>query len=87
MEYNFNELKKKCVVSLSDGKKLGKISDLVVSKDGYKVNCFIVSQSGVSMFSCEPIKVNPCQIKTIGEDTILINENCVREKDICEYDE
>lgn len=71
MIYSFSELKKKCVINLEDGKKLGKISDIQINMPCGKIENFVLG-CGVNFFASEQILINPCEIKTIGEDTILV---------------
>ena len=72
MNYSFNELKKKTVIDVKDGKKLGKVSDLTVS---FPKNCFesiTITPSCVNLFSQDKLIISPCDIQRIGEDAILV---------------
>ena len=71
MIYSYSELKKKTVINLENGKKLGKISDLEISMPCAKIENFIIG-CGINIFSSEQIVISPCEIKTVGEDTILV---------------
>lgn len=74
MEYTFTQLKKKTVISVVSGKKLGKVSDITVS---FPENCFIsltVTPCNLSVFSQDKIIITPCQIEKIGEDAILVKQ-------------
>jgi sporulation protein YlmC with PRC-barrel domain len=77
MDYTFRELKKKCVINLADGKKLGRITDLEISFPCNKVVSFTVS-STLGSFCQESIKITPCEIERVGEDAILIKP-CIAE--------
>lgn len=71
MEYSLEDLKKKTVISVEDGKKLGKISDITLS---FPQCCFVnftVSPS-ICMFMADKIVLSPCNIEKIGEDAILV---------------
>lgn len=71
MEYNLNDLKKKWVINLKDGKKLGKICDVKISVPSFKICAFILSSS-IGIFGGEQIEITPCEITKIGEDAILV---------------
>ncbi len=71
MVYTFNELKKKSIINVEDGKKLGKISDIQIDMPCGKIANFIIGCS-MNLFSSEHLLITPCEIKTIGEDAILV---------------
>lgn len=77
MEYTYRELKKKCVINVVDGKKLGKITDMEISFPYTKVISFTVSSSFGSFYQ-ESVKITPCEIERVGEDAILVKP-CVAE--------
>jgi sporulation protein YlmC with PRC-barrel domain len=77
MEYTFRELKKKSVINVLDGKKLGKITDMEISFPCSRVVNFTVSPSLCSI-SQDAVKIIPCEIQRVGEDAILIKP-CVNE--------
>ncbi len=83
MEYSFNELKKKQVINVIDGKKLGKIVDVEISFPCSKVITYTVG--GIGLFCAEVIKITPCEIQRVGEDAILVkpsvNEGVKKEID------
>lgn len=85
MEYNFSSLKKKTVINVSDGKKLGKISDLTLSFPLGKVTAYTVTPT--NPLFCEKINLLPCDIEKIGEDTILVRYNADKKKVIEDCDE
>lgn len=71
-----SDLADKEVVNISDGKKIGMISDLEVDLERGKVNAIIIPDTGrfLGLFGREleyEIKWN--QIKKIGEDVILVD--------------
>lgn len=83
MEYLLSELKRKSVISVVDGKKLGKISDVKLCLTSGKVLSFTVC-NGISLFQNEQLIIRPCDIQTIGADAILIK---LCEKRPCGYEE
>lgn len=80
MEYTFTSLKKKTVISLLSGKKLGKVSDVTVSFPKCCLESLTVTPCGVAIFSQEKIILTPCQIEKIGEDAILVRQTTLRAK-------
>ena len=86
MEYTLSELKKKEVINVADGKKLGKISDLEITFPIAKVKYFIISPA-MNFFCCDQIKISPNEIVRIGEDTVLVKFKCESKKgDECHCD-
>ncbi len=70
-----SDLTEKEVVNITDGRRIGMITDLEVDLQKGKINAIIIPDSGriIGLFSKEleyEIKWN--QIKKIGEDVILI---------------
>lgn len=72
MVINYNELKKKDVVDISNGKNLGKIIDLVIEVDCGKILKLIVTGKKNGLFFCEELQIGYNQIKKIGDDAILV---------------
>lgn len=71
MDVSFKDLKKKCVISVADGKKLGKITDIYFS---YPQNCvkgFCV-ESGLPPFTFEKTEVEICSVQKIGADAVFV---------------
>ncbi|MBR4177764.1 MAG: YlmC/YmxH family sporulation protein [Bacilli bacterium] len=71
-----SELQRKDIVSIRDGKKIGKIIDVEFdAKSGYMVHFVIEKAHFVrNLFSTtEEITINFSQIKKLGEDVILID--------------
>lgn len=90
MNYTFTNLKKKTVIDIANGKKLGKITDITIS---YPNGCFesiTVTPQCVGIFSQEKILITPCMIASIGEDAVLVkmvkNTQCQSQDktDFCE---
>ncbi len=71
MNYSFTELKKKTVINISNGKKLGKITDITVSFPKCCLESFTVSPC-FCFFSGEKTVLTPCDIEKIGEDAVLV---------------
>ncbi len=72
MRYSFNELKKKCVINVTNGKKLGKITDVIFTMPQNCLKGFSV-ENGPFSFCGQKITFGVCQIQKIGEDAILVN--------------
>ena len=68
-----SDLQTKDVVSLNDGKKLGRIVDIDIEQNG-TIHYFVVEARHFFRFfgSREEINVAINQIKKIGEDVILV---------------
>lgn len=68
-----SDLQTKDVVSIHDGKKLGKIVDIDIEQEG-KINYFVVENRHFFRFfgNREEVNVHMNQIKKIGEDVILV---------------
>lgn len=73
MEVTFTELKKKEVVNILDGKKLGKPIDFVFNSETGKLLSIIVpGEGGLSLFKSDTVTVPIRNIEQIGNDVILI---------------
>lgn len=72
MELSFSELRVKEVVNTQDGKKLGRVCDLVFCYPENKVLGLVVP-GGRAMFKKEERFVPMKDIVRIGEDVILVN--------------
>ena len=72
-----SDLQNKEVVSVKDGSQLGNIIDVEVSNDGRILKLFTYNKKG-SIFTFkgrEEVAIKWNQIKKIGEDVILVDEN------------
>ena len=69
MDILFSELKKKDVIDVCSGKKLGKITDLKFDFPFGKIKSFSVRGG---MF-CDEVTVPLPQVERIGEDIVLVN--------------
>ena len=70
-----SDLTEKEVVSITDGKKIGMITDLEVDLEKGKINAIIIPGGGrlMGLFGKElEYEISWNQIKKIGEDVILI---------------
>lgn len=68
---NYNDVKKKYVVNILDGKKLGKIKDMVFSFPEGKISAFIVGEA--KLFGGEDFIINLCCVNKIGDDAVLVS--------------
>lgn len=73
MELSFSELRTKEVVNTQDGKKLGKICDLLFCYPENKVFGFVVPGGKSGFFRKEERFIAMKNIVRIGEDVILVN--------------
>lgn len=72
-ELSFCELRQKDIVSISDGKKLGKIVDLVFCSDGRIQGIVAPYGKKFLFFRAQEVYIPYSNIKTIGEDIILVD--------------
>lgn len=73
-ELSFCELRRKDIVSIGDGRKLGKIVDLVFSSSTGKVQGIVAPYGKKFLFfRSQEVYIPYCNIKTIGEDIILVD--------------
>lgn len=67
-----SDLQSKDIVSINDGKKIGKIIDVILDKNGEMIS-LIIQRNRFSVLPSSEVEVKWNQIKTIGQDVILIN--------------
>ncbi len=73
MEYTFLELKQKEVINLLNGKRLGRVCDIIVTSPENKfIGIVVPSSQGFKFFSRTERVIEMKYIKKIGEDTILV---------------
>lgn len=72
MVINYNDLKKKDVVNVSNGKNLGKINDLIIDSECGKILKIIVPGKKNGIFFCDEMEIRFSQITKIGDDAILV---------------
>ena len=66
-------LQDKDIINLSDGKKIGKIIDVIISDTGNIIS-FIIQRTKFNIIpSSNEVEVRFNQIKTIGSDVILVD--------------
>ena len=73
MELSYNDLRKKEVVNTLDGKKLGRVCDLVFCYPENRILGFVVPGSRAFGFKREEYFIDLKNIVKIGEDVILVN--------------
>ena len=71
MELSFSELKRKDVINTADGKRLGRVSDIVFSYPENKILGFVVPCGGI--FKKEEYFIHLKCVACIGFDVILVN--------------
>jgi len=69
---DYNELKKKAVVNILDGRKLGKVKNIKFTFPEGKVEALIVGENALFAPNCDYI-VNLCCVNKIGDDAILVS--------------
>ena len=67
-----SDLQNKDIVSINDGKRIGKIIDVILDKNGNMVS-LIIQRNRFSMLPSSEVEIKWNQIKTIGQDVILIS--------------
>lgn len=72
-ELSFCELKRKEVVCVGDGRKLGHLVDLVFSSNGKIKGVVVPFGKRFLCFHAQEVYIPFCNIKTIGEDIILVD--------------
>ena len=72
MEFLFSQLKKMDVVSVSDGKNLGRVCDLAFYFPEGKVKGFFVTGSKGFKFTKSDVFIPLCDVVKIGEDVVLV---------------
>ncbi len=73
MEFLFSQIKKMDVVSVNEGKNLGRVCDIAFLYPEFKVKGFFVTGSRGFHFSKSDVFIPVSQIVKIGEDVILVN--------------
>lgn len=75
MELTFNSLRKKDVISVSDGKNLGRVFDVAFLFPENKIKGFFVTGCKGFKFTKQEIFIPVGNVIKIGEDVILTNVN------------
>lgn len=71
-----SDLQGKDIVDISDGKRVGNIIDIVITRDGNIETLMVERKKALSMFSQSgEIEVKWKQVDKIGEDVILVKLN------------
>ncbi len=80
MELSFNELKKRDVVNVADGRCLGRMTDLELKFPEGVMNAIIVPGRNdnclVRLFTRSKLRISVKNIVKIGGDVILVNLSC-----------
>ncbi len=79
----FSKLKEKEVVSIADGKRLGRIVDAEVDLDECRITAIILPQTGgrIAFFEkAEEWRIPWEMIERVGEDVILVKAAMMNEK-------
>ncbi|MBO4573064.1 MAG: YlmC/YmxH family sporulation protein [Clostridia bacterium] len=70
---SFNDLKKKSVVNILDGKKLGKVKDLTFDFPAGRISAFIVGEQKLFPTAENDLIVKLCCVDKIGDDAVLVS--------------
>ena len=70
---SFNDLKKKSVVNILDGKKLGKVKDLTFEFPEGRISAFIVGEQKLFAAAENDLIVKLCCVDKIGDDAVLVS--------------
>jgi sporulation protein YlmC with PRC-barrel domain len=73
MEISYNKLRQKSVVSVVDGKNLGKVCDLVFCYPQNTINGFYVTGGKGFRLTRQDVFIPICDVIKIGEDVVLTN--------------
>ena len=76
MELSYNDLRKKEVVNTLDGKKLGRVCDMVFCYPENRILGFVVPGCRAFGLKREEYFIDMKNIAKIGEDVILVNVGC-----------
>ena len=72
MEITFNELREKEIINVADGKRLGRIEDVVFDKEEGKVLGVVLPGKRHAFKKREDVFIPIEELKRIGEDVILV---------------
>ena len=72
MVITFNELKEKEVINVADGKRLGRVEDVLFDKDEKRVVGVVVPGERKLFKKVEDVFIPIEELKRIGEDVILV---------------
>ncbi len=72
MELGFNELKKKSVINVLDGRDLGKICDLIFTYPEGRIKAIIVPGKRNAFFKTNELIIDLRCIEKIGNDAVLV---------------
>lgn len=72
MEYLFSKLKKLDVISITDGKNLGRLCDISFTLPDGKIKGFFATGSKGFKLTKSEVFIPLCDLVKVGEDTILV---------------
>lgn len=73
-EISYGDLRRKDVVNYKDGRKLGRVCDVIFAPESGCLKGIIApSSNAVSVFRRQEVYIPYCNIKTIGKDVILVD--------------
>lgn len=73
MEVNFTDLKRKDVVSTTDGKNLGHICDVTLSFPDGKLVCLVATGGKGACLWRNEVTIPLCAVVKVGEDSLLVD--------------
>lgn len=73
MDITFSELRSKEVVNINDGRRLGRVCDIVISGENCTVVALIVPNERKLFRGKDDLVIPWKQIKRIGDDCILVS--------------
>lgn len=85
--YSLEDIKRLQVIEINTGKIIGFIKDFRIDLNSYKIKSMIIPLKNYSIFSkINSIEIKWENIKKIGEDVILVQENLItNEENIEKY--
>ncbi|MEG1527967.1 MAG: YlmC/YmxH family sporulation protein [Clostridia bacterium] len=72
MDITYNELRSKEVINVTDGRRLGRICDIVISSENCVIKGIVVPQERKVFRSKDDLYIPWTQVKRIGDDCILV---------------
>ncbi|MFA6941221.1 MAG: YlmC/YmxH family sporulation protein [Clostridiaceae bacterium] len=80
--YSLEDIKRLQVIEINTGKIIGFIKDFKIDLNSYKIISIIIPLKNYSIFSkINSIEIKWENIKKIGEDIILVQENLITDEE------